>query len=452
MINYPVVLVEDDADLREALSDTLDIAGVSKIVCESAENAMEVLQEQIVSLVVTDVNLPAKSGFELLDFCKANLPHLPIIMMTAFGSIDRAVDAMKVGAVDYLPKPFEPKTLIAKVKQFALKDNTLAQSSVAPIVKDKESIRLLEVAKKVAATDATVLIMGESGTGKEVLSRFIHDSSPRSKGPFVAINCAAIPENMLEAMLFGHEKGAFTGAHQSSAGKFELANTGTILLDEISEMELGLQAKLLRVIQEQEVERIGGKKAIPLDIRIIATTNRDLKQEVKENRFREDLFYRLNVFPLMWKPLRERKEDIPPIAEALLSKHLCKEAQKDSQNHITFSDEAMTTLVNYEWPGNIRELDNVIQRAMILQTGSYIEASDLMFIDSETAQTTPVEEPKVLGDDLKKREFEIILDTLKGLNGSRRKTADKLGISERTLRYKLAKMRENGVNLEEAIG
>lgn len=452
MINYPVVLVEDDADLREALSDTLDIAGISRIVCESAEKAMEVLQEQIVSLVVTDVNLPAKSGFELLDFCKTNLPHLPIIMMTAFGSIDRAVDAMKVGAVDYLPKPFEPKTLISKVKQFALKDNTLTQSSVAPIVENKESIRLLEVAKKVAATDATVLIMGESGTGKEVLSRFIHDNSPRSQGPFIAINCAAIPENMLEAMLFGHEKGAFTGAHQSSAGKFELANTGTILLDEISEMELGLQAKLLRVIQEQEVERIGGKKAIPLDIRIIATTNRDLKQEVKENRFREDLFYRLNVFPLMWKPLRARREDIAPIAETLLSKHLCKETQKDSQNHITFSDDAMATLVNYDWPGNIRELDNVIQRAMILQTGSYIESSDLMFIDCESATSTPMEEPKVLGDDLKKREFEIILETLKGLNGSRRKTADKLGISERTLRYKLAKMRENGVNLEEAIG
>ena len=446
MISYPVLLVEDDENLREAISDTLKLEGIPKLICESAEKAMEVLESQIVSMVVTDVNLPAKSGFDLLDFCKINFPHLPILMMTAFGSIDRAVDAMKVGAVDYLPKPFEPSRLIDKVRQFALKD-TSTQSSLSPIVQDRESVQLLEVAKKVAQTDATVLIMGESGTGKEVLSRFIHDNSARSQGPFVAINCAAIPENMLEAILFGHEKGAFTGAHQSAPGKFELANTGTILLDEISEMDLGLQAKLLRVIQEQEVERIGSKKAISLDVRILATTNRDLKLEVKENRFREDLFYRLNVFPLKWKPLRERRDDIAPIANALLTKH----TSKETPNMINFSEEALSKLTQYEWPGNIRELDNVIQRALILQNGRSIEVSDLMFIDAETAITALPEENSMLGDDLKKREFEIILDTLRGVNGSRRKTADKLGISERTLRYKLAKMRDSGVDLEEAL-
>jgi len=250
-------------------------------------------------------------------------------------------------------------------------------------------------------------------------------------------------------MLFGKEKGACTGAHQSAAGKYELAKGGTILLDEMSEMEMVLQAKLLRVIQEQEVERIGGKKTIALDVRIIATTNRDLRNEVKENRFREDLYYRLNVFPLEWLPLRERRNDIVPIAKALLERQI----NKSGRRPVSFSSSALDKLVAYSWPGNIRELDNVIQRALILQNGDVIDVEALMFIDIEATDSEAEDsDHKALGNDLKKRESEIILDTLKGLNGSRRKTADKLGISERTLRYKLAKMRENGVNLEEAIG
>lgn len=328
------------------------------------------------------------------------------------------------------------------------------------------SRQLLELAARVARSDSTVLISGESGTGKEVLANYIHQQSPRAGKPFIAINCAAIPDNMLEATLFGHEKGSFTGAIAAQPGKFELADGGTILLDEISEMPLGLQAKLLRVLQEREVERVGARKPISLDIRVLATTNRDLAAEVTAGRFREDLYYRLSVFPLAWQPLRERPADILPLAERLLLKH----SRKMNLGAVALSAEAARCLVRHAWPGNVRELDNAIQRALILQQGGQIQPADLCLaapIGMPLAAPAPAPLPAMppaaasveipapslpqdgaLGEDLRRREFQVIIDTLRSERGRRKEAAERLGISPRTLRYKLAQMRDAGMDVE----
>lgn len=307
----------------------------------------------------------------------------------------------------------------------------------SPVAQDPKSQALLSMALRVAQSDVGVMISGESGTGKEVLAHFIHDHSPRCKHPFIAINCAAIPEQMLEATLFGYEKGAFTGAYKSTPGKFEQAQHGTLLLDEVSEMSLGLQAKLLRVLQEKEVERIGANKLISLDVRVLATSNRKLLDEVKIGRFREDLYYRLNVFPLHWLPLRERSCDILPLASYLLRRH----CQDHHLSVPTLSEEAKTALLEYSWPGNARELNNVIQRALVLQTQDLIEIAHLQLPD------VFLEDP-IIGHqeskNLQNHEFELIEKTLKEYQGNRQVVAAILGVSERTLRYKLAKMREEG--------
>ena len=308
-----VLLVEDDRALREALADTLELGGHDYRAVDCAEAALLAIGQEPFGLVVSDVNMPGMDGHQLLCAIRERQPQLPVLLMTAFGAVERAVEAMRRGAADYLVKPFEPRTLLALVARHALgRASELEQDG--PVACEPASLQLLELAARVARSDSTVLITGESGTGKEVLARYLHQQSSRARGPFIAINCAAIPDNMLEATLFGHEKGAFTGAVASAPGKFELAEGGTILLDEISEMPLGLQAKLLRVLQEREVERVGARKPISLDIRVLATSNRDLAAEVTAGRFREDLFYRLSVFPLAWRPLRERPADILPLA------------------------------------------------------------------------------------------------------------------------------------------
>lgn len=317
-----------------------------------------------------------------------------------------------------------------------LADDSTADRRDRPVAEDPKSRRLIEIAKRVAATDVTVTISGESGSGKEVFARFIHNASARHAQAFVAINCAAIPENMLEALLFGHEKGAFTGANSAHAGKFEQANGGTLLLDEISEMDLGLQAKLLRVLQEKEVERIGGTKPVKLDVRVLATTNRDLKLAVAEGRFREDLYYRLNVFPLSIPPLRERPGDIAPLAEMALRKHRIEPADV-----VRFSDDARLLLEAYAWPGNVRELENLVQRSLILLRGNTIEAHDLAFEDDYELGDNGSD----LQSGLKNREYQMIIDALKAMNCRRADVAESLGISPRTLRYKLARMRESGI-------
>lgn len=316
-----------------------------------------------------------------------------------------------------------------------------------PVARDKNSQDLLEMAKRVAQSEATVLISGESGTGKEILARFIHDCSDRREAAFIAINCAAIPENMLEATLFGYEKGSFTGAYQSCPGKFEQAQNGTLLLDEISEMDLNLQAKLLRVLQEKEVERIGGKKPIDLNVRVLATSNKDLSKAVSESKFREDLFYRINVFPLHWKPLRERQDDIIPLAEYLIKGHCVKEKKAVP----ALTEEAQGLLLKHHWPGNARELDNVIQRALILHKGNKINAADLYINPNDISTIPPTQKifyrEVELGDDLKKHEFDFILKAFDKHRGNRKLIAEQLGISERTLRYKLSQMRENGISI-----
>ncbi|MBQ0784156.1 MAG: sigma-54-dependent Fis family transcriptional regulator, partial [Amphritea sp.] len=375
---------------------------------------------------------------------------------TAYGQVDKAVDAIRSGAVDYLMKPFAPEALIEVIRRYT-GTQINEQSNLQPIAEETSSKQLLQVARRVAETDSTVLITGESGTGKEVLAQYIHMHSPRADKPFVAINCAAIPENMLEATLFGHEKGAFTGAYTSNPGKFEQANGGTILLDEISEMDQGLQAKLLRVLQEQQVERVGGRKIINLDVRILATTNRKLEEYVAENKFREDLYYRLNVFPLQWLPLRERIADIVPLAQRLLAKY----SRKMNRTAVSMSDEAQRVLQAHPWPGNVRELDNIIQRSLILQQGALIGPGDL-HIQPGSMHTAEMAgrinsvgvsqaDNSQLGNDMKQHEFQLIVDTLRETGGSRKDAADKLGISPRTLRYKLAKMREAGIDLDAEL-
>ncbi len=376
--------------------------------------------------------------------------------MTAYANIEDAVAAMKDGAIDYMAKPFAPQVLLNMVGRYA----PIKRHPNDTVVADPKSIHLLAMAEKVAKTDASVMVLDPSGSGKEVLSRYIHDHSLRCDGPFVAINCAAIPENMLEAMLFGYEKGAFTGAVQACPGKFEQAQAGTILLDEISEMDINLQAKLLRVLQEREVERLGGRKSIKLDVRIIATSNRDLKSYVSEGHFREDLYYRLNVFPITWPALTEREGDIVPLAQLFLQRHACQQGIAVP----VISDCAQHKLLQYSWPGNVRELDNVIQRALIIHdnlmiTGQHIllEGLDWLQItnvpvasESAAVVATSAGSPTVndsLGNELRGQEFSIILDTLVACQGNRKHMADKLGISPRTLRYKLAKMRDAGIEL-----
>ena len=318
MKQLSILIVEDDQDLREALSDTLKLAGYHVISVQDGEAALALMAQQAVGLVVSDVMMQPMDGHTLLKRIKAVYPHVPVLLMTAYGMIEKAVEAMRDGACDYLTKPFDANKLLAQVARYMLTTHYDAGGDV--IAQDALSRELLSLAQRVAASSTTVMISGESGSGKEVMARFLHRHSPRADQAFVAINCAAIPDNLLESTLFGYEKGAFTGAQSAQAGKFEQANGGTILLDEISEMPLALQAKLLRVLQEREVERVGGKKPIPLDVRVIATSNRDMEKAVAEGHFREDLYYRINVFPLRIAPLRERVQDIVPLARHLIGR------------------------------------------------------------------------------------------------------------------------------------
>jgi len=456
-----ILVVEDDAGLREALMDTLDLAGYQCIEADSGESALLRLKNHHVDLVVSDVQMGGMSGLSLLKNIRNLHAKMPVLIMTAYGTIDDAVRAMKDGACNYMAKPFAPEVLLNMVSQYIPLQNN---NGVNPVVADAKSIELLVLAKKVATTDASVMVLGPSGSGKEVLAQYVHYNSKRSEKPFIAINCAAIPENMLEATLFGYEKGAFTGAVQACPGKFEQAQGGTILLDEITEMDLGLQAKILRVLQEREVERLGGRKTISLDVRVIATSNRDLKAAVKDGVFREDLYYRLNVFPLTWRPLSERKDDIMPLAKHLVER-IC---QKSGEIIPEFTAAAVSKITSYNWPGNVRELDNVIQRALILHSDNLIDIDDLLIENFENNLTSPIvstesivstEPAKILmteptkeldenlGSELKSQEHQIILDTLHACHGSRKDVAERLGISPRTLRYKMARMRDSGIQI-----
>ncbi|HWG68674.1 MAG TPA: sigma-54 dependent transcriptional regulator [Steroidobacteraceae bacterium] len=467
--NESVLVVEDDAALREALVDTLRAADLPALSAPDAPGALQLLQSEDIALVISDVQMPGPNGYQLLSSIKRLRPDLPVVLMTAFGTVAQAVAAMREGATDYIVKPFDAQALIDMAKrQLALR---VAPNEV--IAADPESKRLIALARKIADNDATVLITGESGTGKEVYARFIRDHSARAAAPYVAINCAAIPENMLEATLFGYEKGAFTGALAAHAGKFEQAQGGTLLLDEISEMDLGLQAKILRVLQEREVERLGSSRTIGLDVRLIATSNRDLPEEVRAGRFRADLYYRINVMSLRLPPLRERPGDILPLARRAIQA-----CARGGQAALSLSADAERKLLEHGWPGNARELANIVQRAAWLAAGGIIHAADLDTGDAPgdgaAARGVPAAgAAPVLGGtravggmpaaggamaaggapgtgmavDLKERERELILTTLRQTGGSRKLTAERLGISPRTLRHKLQALKAAGVSV-----
>ena len=446
-MNQPakVLVVEDDATLRQALCDTIKFGGYEAVEASSGVDALGKLSNHGVDMVISDVQMDHMDGRELLRKVRVTNPELPFVIITAHGSVEGAVDAMREGATDYLLKPFEAEVLLDMVSRM----EPLRKGGGSDVIMaDPETAKVYGLAQKVASNDASILISGESGCGKEVLAQYLHSHSTRIDQPFVAVNCAAIPENMLESMLFGYEKGAYTGAHQARAGKFEQANGGTILLDEVSEMPLALQAKLLRVLQERELERLGGDKVIDLDVRVIATTNRNLVEEVAEGRFREDLYYRLNVFPLHLAPLRERRADILPLAELFLSKY------QPADRPLKLDIAATEKIRRATWQGNVRELENCIQRAAILcQPDGLVREEDVVMTaplpSVEPAQAeVQVEDPQArLDGDLKQREHELICEALEASGGKKKEAAERLGISPRTLRYKLARLRECGVAL-----
>ena len=470
-----LLIVEDDEGLREALMDTLLLAGYDCQEVGSGEAALIALHKSKFDMVISDIQMDGMTGLTLLQNIKDKHPETPVLLMTAYATIDDAVKAIRDGAIDYLAKPFSPEVLLNQVSRYAPVHKV---PSCTPVFGDSSTAALFKMADKVAVSDASVMITGPSGSGKEVLSRYLHDKSARKNEAFVAINCAAIPETMLESTLFGYEKGAFTGAIQACPGKFEQAQNGTILLDEITEMPLELQVKILRVLQEREVERLGSRKTIKLNIRVLATSNRDLKKAVEAGGFREDLYYRLNVFPLQWLPLQQRRGDIIPLAEYLLSRH----AKEQLLVIPRLSEQAKLRLSQYSWPGNVRELDNVMQRALILSSDEVIDCDALILEDQQfehilsvpleltpasdiepelverTEDTDAVESKpfmqstsesntEVLGQGLKQQEQKMILEALQTCHGKRKDVAELLGISPRTLRYKIARMKNLGIAL-----
>jgi two-component system response regulator FlrC len=424
-----ILVVDDEPQMLIAVNEALKRKGYSVSTASSGTEALCRIKEQYHHLVITDVRMPEVSGLDLLKQTKTMAPQTPVILLTAYGTVQDAVDAMRIGAFDYLLKPFSSESL-EQVVDRALASSPSRNSTPHEIVtQDPDFTVVLQRALQVASSNATVLIEAESGTGKELLARMIHSRSLRSKGPFVAVNCAALPENLLESELFGFEKGAFTGATSSKPGKFELARAGTLLLDEIGEMAPILQAKLLRVLQEREVDRIGGKDPVKIDVRVVATTNRDLVSLVRTGEFREDLYYRLNVICLPIPPLRKRSGDIPLLAD-LFCKRYGKEFGKEDAH---CSDDALARLTTHAWPGNVRELENTIQRAVALCSDSTIEGDDLV-LSAPPAAADPI---LSAGTTVREMERQLITRTLEDTGGNRTQAAKLLGISLRTLRNKL---------------
>ncbi|MEK7286220.1 MAG: sigma-54 dependent transcriptional regulator [Nitrospirota bacterium] len=496
-VEKPILVVDDDPAMRVALAESLKQLGYQTQMAMSGEEALARLNEKPVAAILTDMQMSGMSGIDLFHNVNQRTPKIPVIIMSAHGTIDTAVSAMKLGVLDYLVKPFSQERLLEVIKKSASPQalSSLDNKEAGPsprfnhrviLTKDPGMLKLLKMAEVVASSDATIFIEGESGTGKELVARFVHEHSPRAPRPFIAINCAAVPENLLESELFGYEKGAFTGAVTRKPGKFELSHTGTILLDEVSEMPILLQAKLLRVLQEKEVDSVGGREPIPLNIRVIATTNRPILKEVEAGRFREDLYYRLNVFPLRIPPLRDRISDIPLLAEYFISRAA---SRRNHRNPVTISRESIATLMSRPWRGNIREMENVMERATLLaevQDGIILpEHLDITGVTTVVMNgvssigaipmnppvhvIAPVKEndsksmsaslPASLngvgenrfggGVTLWEVERNLILGTLDEMGGNRTHAAKRLGISIRTLRNKLREYR--GPDAEEEL-
>jgi DNA-binding NtrC family response regulator len=441
-----ILIVDDEGSMRLALSEALTRAGYEVETAVDGFDAIQRFRRDRFNLVVLDVKMPKMTGLEVLKEIKRLSSQTPIIMVTAYGTIQNAVEAMKEGASDYILKPFSYEDLDAAVRRAMVAgpsptqtrgpSNGDRQKSKSIVTQDDKMIRLLDLAKNIAASSATVLIQGESGTGKELVARFIYENSPRKDKPFVAINCAAVPENLLESELFGHEKGSFTGAINQRIGKFEMANHGTILLDEVSEMNLQLQAKLLRVLQEFELDRVGGKAPINIDVRVIATTNENLRRAVEDGKFREDLFYRLNVIPVTIPPLRDRKEDIPPLVEYFLKRD---GERSRAGKAVSISDEGMALLMKYDWKGNVRELENFVERAGVICEDGVIQPRHFFLDGAVPAQPSSGGVP--VGSTLREMEKQLIIKTLEEVGGNRTHAARVLGVSIRTLRNKLNEYR-----------
>jgi len=437
-----ILLVEDDATFRSLLAAILEDDGYELVEREDGKAALMALQRQSFDLVLSDLRLPGLNGLELFRRAQADGIAPPFVLLTAFGTVEEAVAAMKEGVADFLTKPLkDPETLRMLVRRIL--SNGIRERNLS-VLKERDAAGLppdevlfagqamqqvRRLIADVASTQATVLITGESGTGKELAARAIHQASQRKDAPFVALNCAAIPENLLESELFGHEKGAFTGATQARQGKFELASGGTIFLDEIGELPFLLQSKLLRVVQERIFERVGGSREIKTDVRIVAATNRDLAEEVKERRFREDLYYRLNVFPIQLPSLRERRDGLPLLVNYLLQRA----AIQTGRTVQDIEPQALEAILNYGWPGNVRELQNVLERTVILCKGR-ITVADL---PDGLHQTVVVSDPPKDDGNLRARERASILEALEKCGNNRRLTSEKLGISKRTLQYRL---------------
>ncbi|MBI4681952.1 MAG: sigma-54-dependent Fis family transcriptional regulator [Nitrospirae bacterium] len=418
-----ILVVDDDLQMRAAMKEAVVRMGYKSVVAEDPVDALKKLEDVSVSMIITDMKMPKMDGLSFIREARKRIGSLPILVITGYATVENAVDVMKEGVCDYLIKPFSFEDLMNSIETIMSRGSDNGRDI---ITSDENMKNLLQLTGSVAASDMTVLILGESGTGKEILARYIHKSSRRNRKPLIAVNCAAIPDNLLESELFGYEKGSFTGAAEKKMGKFEYANGGTILLDEIGEMTPTLQAKLLRVLQEKEIDRIGGKQPIPVDVRVIATTNRDLQKEIEEARFREDLYFRLSVFPIQLPPLRERPEDIK-----LLAGHFAEKFSVELNKNISgFTDEAAEFLRTRKWKGNIRELENAVHRAVLIAREERIGVEDFM-LEGSVSQNTTNE------GSIKDMEMDLIVKTLETTNGNKTKAARLLGVSVRTIRNKL---------------
>src|ERR1700736_4621576 len=443
-----ILIVEDEAKMRRLLELDLGEEGFTTLSAGDAETGLKLLRENTVDLVVTDLKLPGMNGLEFLQAVKHQNAALPVIVMTAFGTVETAVEAMKAGASDYVLKPFslvEMRMVIHKeldVHKLREENRSLREAlgkrydHPNVVARSPMMQEVLATVERVAPTNSTVLLGGESGVGKDLIARAIHEKSRRASGPFVKINSTAIPENLLESELFGYEKGAFTGAAASKPGKFELADKGTIFLDEIGDVPPLTQVKLLRVLQEREFERLGGTRTVKVDVRLIAATNRDLRAALEQGTFREDLYYRLNVVPIDIPALREHKEDIPELVTLFLSRFA-----KESARKITgVSPDALQILMDYHWPGNVRELQNIMERASALAAGPLLEASDIHF-DSRGGKTADFPSSFLPeGMTLEQWEDEMIRESLRRAHGNKSQAARMLGLSRNALRYRLSKI------------